>query len=258
MRHITAQERLFLQGLRYIKEEPIFGSGPKPGTYSFAIYEKFTTVKEDDLFIELTFRLTHDVCGQQISHVVSKALELSDKGVDAVGGGLLNCTLLRSSSLVRRLDIVFRRPPFDYSTMEFGIGASVGPLAIRRTNSEGVAFIGDVYITYPLRGDRDVKTELDRVRKLFDKRGFDYTLAAIAGAESVFVLGKTVIGFVPMLAVAVFLSLVALKSLLRILSLRMFAWLLDRLQRAPCTVMAYLILIAAAPFLLAKAMLVGW
>jgi hypothetical protein len=33
MRHITAQERLFLQGLRYIKEEPFFGSGPKPGTY---------------------------------------------------------------------------------------------------------------------------------------------------------------------------------------------------------------------------------
>jgi hypothetical protein len=255
-RLITPEEKLFMQGLRYVKETPIAKSGSKPGTYSYAVHETITTVKDEDLFVELGYRLSYaQVCGHQVGQVLLRALEVTNQSVDAVGGGLLNCALLRASSLVRRVDIVFREP-LNYSSISLGFGGGIGPIAIRRSDSEGVAFIGDIYISRVLRGDPNVKTELDDLRKLFDKRGFDSTLATIAGAENVFVLSKTVIGFVPLLAVVVLLSLAALKVVVKLTSLTTFAWLLLRLERAPCTVMAYLILIASIPFLLVKAILI--
>ena len=157
--------------------------------------------------------------------------------------------------MVRRVDVVFREP-LDYSSISMGFGGSVGPIAIRRSDSEGVAFIGDIYISRVLRGDPNVKTELDDLRKLFDKRGFDLTLATIASAENVFILAQTAVGFVPLLAVVILLPLAACKVVVKLASLAMFAWLLERLERGPCTVMAFLILIAVTPFLLIKAMLI--
>ena len=255
-RYITSEERLFLQGLRYLKQESIAESGSKPGTYAYVIHETITNVKDEDLFVEMNYRLgTEQVCDRQVSQVLLRAMGVSSPGVAAVGDGVLNCALLKRSSLVRRVDVVFRSP-VNYSSFSLGLGANMGPLAIRREDSEGVAFIGDIYVMWALRGDPRVKTELDNLKKLFDQRGFDSALATIAGAENAFILAKPVIVLVPLLALAILLSLAGLKIMVKLTSLVMFAWFLERLERGPCTVMAYLILIAATPVLLVKAMFI--